>query len=70
MLKLVSYVVTYPTMRKGKPIDELEMHAIVFNEWQKAGGLRVPKIAPFYVWKNEKIEGEPLATLQFQRPLR
>ena len=64
-LKLVSYVVTYPTMRKGKPIDQLETHAIVFKEWQEANGLRVPKVAPYYVWKNENIEGEPLATLEF-----
>lgn len=64
-LKLVAYVVTYPSMRKGKPIDQLEMHAIVFQEWQEAGGLRIPKIAPFYAWKNENIEGEALATLEF-----
>lgn len=64
-LKLVSYVVTYPMMRKGKPIEELEQHAIVFQEWQDADGLKVPKTAPFYVWKNENIEGEPLATLEF-----
>jgi hypothetical protein len=64
-LKLVSYVVTYPLMRKGKPIEELEQHAIVFQEWQQAGGLKVPKTAPFYAWKNENIEGEPLATLAF-----
>jgi len=59
------HVVTYPMMRKGKPIEELEQHAIVFQEWQEADGLKVPKTAPFYVWKNENIEGEPLATLEF-----
>ncbi len=64
-LKLVSYVVTYPMMRKGKPIEELEQHAIVFQDWQEADGLKVPKSAPFYVWKNENIEGEALATLEF-----
>lgn len=64
-LKLVAYIVTYPSLRKGKPIDELEQHAIVFQEWQEADGLRVPKVAPFYLWKNENIEGEPLATLEF-----
>ncbi len=64
-LKLVAYIVTYPSLRKGKPIDELEQHAIVFQEWQEANGLRVPKVAPFYLWKNENIEGDPLATLEF-----
>ncbi len=66
-LKLVSYVVTYPTMRQGKPIDQLEMHAIIFKEWQEADGLRVPKVAPYYVWKNENVEGESLATLEFSK---
>ncbi len=64
-LKLAAYIVTYPPLRKGKPIDELEKHAIIFQEWQEAGGLRVPKVAPFYLWKNENIEGEPLGTLEF-----
>ncbi|MDQ6655643.1 MAG: hypothetical protein M3Y80_07515 [Verrucomicrobiota bacterium] len=47
------------------PIEELEQHAIVIQEWQDADGLKAPKTAPFYVWKNENIEGEPLATLEF-----
>lgn len=64
-LKLVAYIVTYPSLRKSKPIDELEQHAIVFQEWQEANGLRVPKVAPFYLWQNENIEGAPLATLEF-----
>lgn len=64
-LKLVSYVVTYPTMRKGRPIEELEQHAIVFQNWQLVDGLKVPKIALFHVWKNENIEGEAIATLEF-----
>lgn len=64
-LKLAIYIVTYPSMRKGKALEELEQHAIVFEEWQEAGGLKVPKTAPFYVWKDDHIEGQPLATLEF-----
>ena len=64
-LKLASYVVTYPSLRKGRPIAELEEHAIVFQEWQEVDGLKVPKVAPFYVWKDGKIEGAPLGTLEF-----
>lgn len=64
-LKLAAYIVTYPSLRKGKPIDQREQHAIVFQEWQEADGLRVPKVAPFYLWKGENIEGEPLGTLEF-----
>ncbi len=68
-LKLAAYVVTYPSMRKGRSIDQLEMHAIIFEEWQEAGGLKVPKVAPFYVWKNDTVEGEPLGTLEFSNVL-
>ncbi len=64
-LKLVYYVVSYPTMRKGRPVAELEPHAIVFEEWQTVDGLLVPKTAPFYNWTGSDIEGEPLGRLEF-----
>ncbi len=64
-LKLAYYVVTFPTMRKGRPVEELEPHAIVFEEWQPADGLQVPKVAPFYKWTGTDIEGEPLGTLEY-----
>lgn len=64
-MKLASYVVTFPALRKGRPIDQLEAHAIVFASWQEVGGLKVPKLAKFFTWKNEKTEGEPLGTLEF-----
>ncbi|CAN5717862.1 hypothetical protein BH20VER1_BH20VER1_13460 [soil metagenome] len=64
-LKLVSYVVTYSALRKGKPMDQLEPHALVFEQWQEAGGLRVPKRGSFYDWKNEDIAGEPLGVMEF-----
>ncbi len=64
-MKLVSYVVTYAALRKDKPMDQLEPHALVFEEWQDANGLRVPKRGKFYNWKNENIEGEPLGVMEF-----
>ncbi len=64
-LKLAYYVVTFPTMRKGRPVDELEPHAIVFEEWQTVDGLLVPKVAPFYKWTGSDIEGAALGTLEF-----
>jgi hypothetical protein len=64
-LKLVQYVVTFPTLRKGKALDQLEAHAILFEEWQQAGGLLVPKVARFYNWKDGNIEGGPLGKLTF-----
>jgi hypothetical protein len=64
-LKMVYYVVTYPAMRKGRPISELKPHAIVFEEWQTADGLLVPKVAHFYNWTGSDIEGEPLGRLEY-----
>ena len=66
-LKLVSYVVTFPALRKDKPMDQLEPHALVFEEWQEANGLRMPKRGSFYNWKNENIEGEPLGVMEFSQ---
>ena len=45
-------------MRKGKPIDQLERHAIVFDEWQTVDGLLVPKKAQFYKWTGSDLEGD------------
>lgn len=64
-LKLVEYIVTFPSIRKNKPLEELEVHAILFEEWQQAGGLLVPKSASFHNWKDGNIEGEPLGKLTF-----
>ena len=64
-LKLASYVVTYPALRHGKAVNELEPHAIMFEEWQEVDGLRVPKLASYYAWKNENIEGPALGKLSF-----
>ncbi len=64
-LKLAYYVVTFPAMRKGRPVSQLEPHAIVFQECQTVDGLQVPKVAPFYKWNGTDIEGEPLGTLVF-----
>jgi hypothetical protein len=64
-LKMVYYVVTYPAMRKGRPISQLDLHAIVFADWQTVDDLLVPKSAPFYKWTGSDIEGEALGRLEF-----
>jgi hypothetical protein len=46
-------------------MDQLEPHALVFDEWQDAAGLRVPKRSSFYNWKDETTEGEPLGVMEF-----
>ncbi len=63
-LKMVYYVVTYPAMRKGRPISQLFPHAIVFAR-KTVDGLLVPKSAPFYKWTGSDIEGEALGRLEF-----
>lgn len=64
-LKLAVYVVTYPQLRKGKPLDQLEQHAIVFEEWQQADGLTVPKSAAYFHWDGETIAGDALGRMHF-----
>ena len=66
-LKLAYYIVTFPMMRKGRPVEQLEPHAIVFQDWQKVDGLLVPQEAPFYKWTGDNIEGEPLGQLTFSQ---
>lgn len=66
-LKLSVYVVTYSSIRKDKPVDQLEPHAIVFDEWQEIDGLKVPKTARYYAWKNDTIEGDALGEMEFSK---
>lgn len=64
-LKLAIYVVTYPKMRGDKSIEQLERHAIVFDEWQTVDGLLVPKKAQFYKWTGNDLEGDVLGALEY-----
>lgn len=64
-LKLTVYIVTYPAMRKGKAVDQLDRHAIVFDEWQTVDGLVVPKKAQFYKWNGTDLEGDALGALEY-----
>ena len=53
-LVLVHYIVTYPPLMEGKSIEELERHAVLYEEWQEVGGLTVPKKVTFYGWNDDK----------------
>jgi hypothetical protein len=64
-LKMVYYIVTYPALRKNRPVSQLRPHAIVFDEWQTVDGLLVPKVARFYEWNGNDITGKPLGRLEF-----
>lgn len=64
-LKLTIYVVTYGMTAKGKTVDQLERHAIIFDEWQTVAGLLVPKKAQFYKWTGTDLEGAVLGALQY-----
>jgi hypothetical protein len=63
--RMAYYIVTYPALRKGRPIANLSPHAIVFEEWQTVDGLLVPKSASFYKWNGHETEGEPVGRLDF-----
>ncbi len=58
LLKLVHYIVTYPAFSRGKSPEELERHAIVYDEWQEVDGLLVPKEVSSHGWKEGKLVGE------------
>lgn len=58
ILKLVHYIVTYPALAGGKSPEELERHAIVYDEWQTVNGLRVPKKLSSHGWKNDQLVSE------------
>ncbi len=64
-LQLVYYIVTYASLRQGKPLAELGEHALVFEEWQPADELLVPMRAAIFDWKDGATQGEPLGTLEF-----
>lgn len=55
LLKLVHYIVTYPALSGGKSPDELERHAIVYDEWQKVKGLLLPKRVTSHGWQAGKL---------------
>jgi hypothetical protein len=64
-LKLVRYVVTYFAEREGKPMENLEEHAIVFDAVQRAGDLWVPKETSFYKWEDGKLGTEKLGSISY-----
>ena len=57
-LKLVHYIVTYPAFAGGKSPQELERHAIIYDEWQEVNGLSVPKRITSHGWEADKLVGE------------
>lgn len=54
-LKLVHYIVTYPPLMQGKSKEELERHAVVYDDWQEVGGLAVAKKMTFYEWSDDNL---------------
>ena len=65
-LRVLHYIVTYPPLMQGKSKEELGRHAAVYEEWQEAGGLLVPKKMSFYEWKDEKLGKELHGTMVFE----
>ena len=65
-LALATYIVTYPVLMQGKSKEELDRSAAVYEEWQEAGGLLVPKKISFYEWTDENLGGESHGTMVFE----
>lgn len=65
-MEVLTYIVTYPPLMQGKSKDELERHAAVYEEWQEAGGLLLPKKISFYEWKDDNLGGESHGTMVFE----
>jgi Family of unknown function (DUF6503) len=65
-LTVLNYIVTYPPLMQGKSIEELERHAGVYEEWQKVGGLLVPKKISFYEWTDGNLGEEPHGAMVFE----
>ena len=66
LLKLVHYIVTYPAFTGGKSADELERHAIVYDEWQKVNGLLVPKKVTSQGWQEGKLISESPRSFSYE----
>jgi len=66
LLKVATYIVTYPPLMQGKSVDELERHAAVYDEWQEVEGLTVPKKVVFYEWTDEKLSDQPRGFMTFE----
>jgi hypothetical protein len=46
-------------------MTEQKQNAVVFDEWQSATELSVPKSARFFTWKDGNFEGEALGFAEF-----
>ena len=58
LLQLVHYIVTYPAFTGRKSLEELERHAMVYDEWQKVNGLFVPKKITSHGWAEDRLVSE------------
>jgi len=66
-LKILHHTVTYPALVQGKSIEELERHAAVYEEWQEANGLIVPKKISFYKWSDDKLGDTAVGAMRFEK---
>lgn len=65
-IEVLHYIVTYPPLMQGKSIDELERHAAVYEEWQEADGLIVPKKITFYEWSDNQLGDSSVGSMTFE----
>ncbi len=57
-LHMIDFVPTSAEVNGDTPIEELPRKALVFNQWQDAGGLLVPSKLTFYGWADGELQGD------------
>ena len=57
-LRMIDFVPTSAEVNGDTPKDQLPRKALVFDDWQKSGGLLIPGKATFYGWADGEFQGE------------
>lgn len=53
VVRMMTYIVSFPAFRQGKAVSELEPHVIVYKDFQEVEGLQMPHEFVFYNWDAE-----------------
>jgi hypothetical protein len=57
-LRMIDFVPTSAEVNGDTPRRDLPRKALVFNDWQHAGGLLVPSRLTFYGWADGQLQGD------------
>ncbi len=57
-LRMIDFVPTSALVNGDTPKEQLPRKALVFDDWQTAGGLLIPGKATFYGWADGELQGD------------